>query len=194
VPTGRTNGIVVGVVKDLDDDAGLGRVRVAYPHLDGELSQWARVVSLMAGKERGAFFIPEVEDEVLVAFEHGDPRRPYVLGGVWSTPDKPPPGDGKPTENNLRLIRSRSEHLLVFDDTDGQERIELIASGGRQTVVLDSAANLIQVTCDQGDVEVTASQGKVTISAMSVEITATNDLKLEAGGTLTVKGTAVKIN
>ena len=67
-----TNGIVVGIVTDLEDPDGLGRVQLTYPHLEDQKSQWARLVSPMAGAERGTFFRPEVEDEVLVAFEHGD--------------------------------------------------------------------------------------------------------------------------
>ena len=92
--------LVAAVVDDLDDPEGLGRVRVRFPHLDQEMSNWARLVSPGAGHERGNFFRPERGDEVVVGFEHDDPRRPYVFGGVWSVPDPPPP-DKSAVDNDL---------------------------------------------------------------------------------------------
>ena len=80
----QVNGIVIGLVTDLADPENLGRVRARYPYLGDEISDWARLVTPMAGKDRGVFFRPEVGDEVLVAFELGDVRRPYVLGSLWS--------------------------------------------------------------------------------------------------------------
>jgi uncharacterized protein involved in type VI secretion and phage assembly len=86
----RENGIVIGIVADLDDPEKIGRVRVKFPHLANQMSQWARLASPMGGKQRGFFMRPEVDDEVLVVFEQGDPRRPNVIGGFWSTADPPP--------------------------------------------------------------------------------------------------------
>src|SRR3954463_14197761 len=100
--------IVIGVVTSLDDPDGIGRVKVKYPHLEDEQSYWARLVSPMAGKGRGLFMRPEVDDEVAVGWEYNDPRRAYILGAVWSKTDTPPPDDGKKTENNWRFIKSRS--------------------------------------------------------------------------------------
>jgi uncharacterized protein involved in type VI secretion and phage assembly len=91
---GKENGIVVAIVDDLNDQDDLGRVRVRYPHLNDEISDWARVATPMGGKGRGLFFRPEKNDEVLVAFELGDPRRPYIVGGLWSKADPPPEDDG----------------------------------------------------------------------------------------------------
>src|SRR5262245_51043021 len=106
----ETNGIVIGVVTSLDDEASLGRIKVRYPHLgdDGHKveSAWARLSVPMAGSKRGTFFRPEVEDEVLVAFEHGDPRRPYILGSLWSQKDEPPPDTGDKKANDKRVIVS----------------------------------------------------------------------------------------
>ena len=133
----RENGIVIGIVADLDDQEELGRVRVRFPHLNDQMSDWARLATPMGGKERGLFFRPEKEDEVLVAFEHGDPRRPYIVGSLWSKPDPPPGDDGKRVENNWRFFRSRSGHLLKFDDTSGAERIEIVGKGGEHKVVVD---------------------------------------------------------
>jgi uncharacterized protein involved in type VI secretion and phage assembly len=190
---GRENGIMVGIVMDLDDPEKIGRVKVKYPHLADQPSDWARLVTLMAGPERGAFFRPEVNDEVLVAFEHGDPRRPYILGALWSKADVPPKDDGQTTENNWRFIRSRSGHLIKLNDTHGSETIEIIDKDGERRVVLDSAGRKIQIFCGAGDIEVKADTN-ITIEASTVRVKATGNMNLEADGILTLKGATVNIN
>ena len=115
-------GVVVGIVTNNKDDEHMGRVSGKFPWLsDEDESTWARVASPMAGGGRGAYFLPEVNDEVLVAFEHGDPRFPYVLGALWNGKDAPPAenSDGK---NNIRVIHSRCGSKVQFDDTDGDEK------------------------------------------------------------------------
>lgn len=190
----QVNGIVIGLVKDLEDPENLGRVRVTFPYLGDQLSDWARLVTLMAGKDRGVFFRPEVDDEVLVGFELGDVRRPYILGSLWSTTDTPPRDDGQAKENNWRFIKSRSGHIVKLDDTKDREKIEIIASDGKRKIVFDVADEKIQVTCDTGDVEVSASSGTVKVDATTVEIKASGNMKLEAGGTMTISGATVNIN
>ncbi len=190
----RENGILVGVVADLEDPDGLGRVRVKIPSLEDQLSYWAKIAAPMAGKDRGFFFRPEVDDEVLVAFEMGDPRRPYVLGALWSKVDTPPPDDGKPKDNNWRFIKSRSGHILKFDDTQGKERIEIIDKDQRHTIVIDSSGDKIQIICDSGDVEIKATAGKIQIEASEAEIKTTGNMTLQAGGQMTIKGSVVNIN
>lgn len=185
--------LVAAVVDDLDDPEGLGRVRVRFPHLDQEISNWARLVSPGAGPERGNFFRPERGDEVVVGFEHDDPRRPYVFGGVWSVPDPPPP-DKKAVDNDLRQIVTRSGHVVRFDDGKGGERIEIIASGGDQRVVLDVAGQRIEVTATQGDVVVDAA-GDVTVKASgNLTLSAGGNLEVRASGSLTLSGSTVDIN
>lgn len=190
----RTNGIVIGVVSSLEDPDRLGRVKVTYPHLDDAESDWARLTSPMAGPDRGVFFRPEVNDEVLVALEHGDYRRPYILGALWNQEDTPPPDDGEPAENNWRLIKSRSGHIIKFDDAAGGEKIEIIDKDGSRRVTIDSANKKIQVICDDGDVEVSAGSGNVTVEATTVELKASCNMTLEASGTMTIKGATVNIN
>jgi uncharacterized protein involved in type VI secretion and phage assembly len=186
--------LVVAVVDDLDDPERLGRVRVRFPHLDQEQSNWARLVSAGAGHDRGTFFRPERGDEVIVAFEHDDPRRPYVLGGVWSVPD-PPPKDKEAVDNDLRQIVSRSGHVLLFDDGKGAERIEIVAAGGDQKVVLDVANNRIEVTARQGDVVVDAAGGDVKVSSSgNLSLSAGGNLEIKATGRLTLSGSTVDIN
>jgi uncharacterized protein involved in type VI secretion and phage assembly len=186
--------LVVAIVDDLNDPDRLGRVRVRFPHLDRQLSNWARLVSAGAGPDRGNFFRPERGDEVIVGFEHDDPRRPYVLGGVWSKPD-PPPADKKAVDNDLRQIVTRSGHVVRFDDAKGAERIEIIASGGDQKIVLDTAAKRIEVTAKKGDILVEASGGDVTVkSSGNLKVSAGGNIEIKATGSLKLSGLSVDIN
>lgn len=187
-----TRTVMVGVVEDLTDPDALGRVRVRYATL-GQLSNWARIATPMAGADRGLRFKPELGDEVLVAHENGDVRRPYVLGGLWSSTDKPPADDGDAKANNWRFLVSRSGHILKFDDTAGAEKIELTDQSGALHVVLDSAAGKILVTADKGDIEAKAS-GNVKVEAATIDVKATGDITIDATGTLTLKGATVLIN
>src|SRR3972149_536693 len=85
------SGVVPGIVTNNQDPDGLGRVKIKFPWLsDDNETDWVRIATLMAGGQRGGFFLPEVGDEVLVAFEHGDINHPYVIGALWNGVDKPP--------------------------------------------------------------------------------------------------------
>jgi uncharacterized protein involved in type VI secretion and phage assembly len=191
---GSTNGIVIGLVDDLSDPDKLGRIRVTFPHLADKPSDWARLVAPGAGPDRGMRFVPQPGDEVLVAFEHGDPRRPYVLGALWSTTDKPPADDGNTAKNNWRFIRSRSGHVFKLDDTDGAERIEIEDKDKQRRIVIDCSGSTIQIVCDSGDVEVSAPSGKVKVDASQVEISSSGNIDVKASGTLTLQGATVNIN
>lgn len=190
----RENGVVIGIVADLDDPLALGRVRVRLPHLADQLSDWARIAAPMAGKGRGFFMRPEAGDEVLVVFEHGDPRRACIVGAFWSSADGPPDDDGKKVDNNWRFFRSRSGHLLKFDDTGGAERIEIVGQGGGHKLVIDVSGKKIEISCSSGDIALSAPSGKLSIDARQVEIHASAGLKIEAGAALTIKGATVAIN
>jgi phage protein D/phage baseplate assembly protein gpV len=198
---GRTAGVIVGLVLDNKDEQGLGRLKIKYPgSSDDEIGHWARLVGLMAGGGRGTFFLPEKDDEVLVAFEQGDINRPYVLGALWNGKDKPPDtnADGK---NNLRFIKSRSGHVVRFDDTDGSELIEIIDKSGNNKIVFDTAKNTIAIKSAQ-DVVIEAPNGKISLNAQSVDVKSSAETKVEAQttmdlkatGTTTVKGATVNIN
>ena len=197
----RISGVVVGVVTNTQDPAALGRVKVKFPWLsDSEESFWARVATPMAGKERGFYFMPEVEDEVLIGFEHGDVRFPYVLGALWNGQDKPPEknDDGK---NNMRSIKSRSGHVVRLDDTDGKEKIEIMDKSGKNSVVFDTAKNTITITSEK-DITLSAAKGTIKLDAQKIEIKSSADAKIEAGagmalkanGAMNVKGAMVNIN
>ncbi len=105
-------GVVVGIVVNLDDPNGQGRIQVKFPWLpDRHSSSWAPVAAAFAGKGRGAFLMPEVGDEVLVAFEHGEFDHPFIVGFLWNGADPPPSDD--PRE---RLIRSLNGHQITLYD------------------------------------------------------------------------------
>jgi uncharacterized protein involved in type VI secretion and phage assembly len=197
----RMLGVVAGVVTNNQDPEGLGRVKVKFPWLsDEEESYWARVAAPMAGKERGLYFLPEVEDEVLIAFEHGDARFPYVLGALWNGKDKPPEVN-KEGKNDVRSIKSRSGHVVRLDDTDGSEKIEIIDKSGKNTIVIDAANNTIVITSEK-DITLSASKGTIKLDAQKIEIHSSADAKMEAGagldlkasGVMNVKGSMVNIN
>ncbi len=178
------HGVVIGLVDDLDDPDGLARVRVTYPHLADEPSNWARLALPMAGPGRGTFFRPEKGDEVLIVCEHGDIRQPYIIGSLWSATDKPPDETGAAADNNIRVIVSRSGHRITLDDTAGSERIEIRDHSGKQAVVIDGSS--ITVRADDGQVTINASQ--------SITVSAGTDLNLTANGDVVISGTAVRIN
>lgn len=199
----RDNGIAIGIVDDLGDPENLGRIKVKLQHLAEESSDWAWLVSPMAGQKRGLFLRPEVGDQVLVAFLHGDPHFPYILGSLWSKQDPPPPDDGDAKKNNWRFIKSRCGHIVKLDDTNGAEKIEITDHTGQLKMELDSAKKKISVENNGGDIEIsgttgnvsiTTSSGQVKIQGLSVDITAQSNLTLKANGVLTIQGSLVKIN
>jgi uncharacterized protein involved in type VI secretion and phage assembly len=194
-------GVAVAIVTNNQDPEGLGRVRLKFPWLsDEQESDWARIASPMAGAGRGLFLLPEMEDEVLVAFEHGDIGRPMVLGGLWNGKDQPP-ADNADGANNLRLIRSRSGHTVRLDDSEGAERIEIVDAGGNNRIVIDTAANRIAIDSAK-DIALRAPQGKILLECLELEVKAGSTAKLgadgsfelSAGTTLTIKGRTVDIN
>ena len=189
----RENGVLIGTVFDNVDPEKIGRVRVRFPQYNDQQSDWARVAAPMAGKDRGFFFQPEVGDEVLVVCENGDPRRAYVVGGLWSKTDTPPARDNKDAQNNLRIIKSRSGHKVTLDDTADAEKIEIIDKTGNHKIVIDSKGK-IEIVCSVGDMSLSAPAGTLKISAQKVEISATTEMSVEATGNLTVKGAMVSIN
>jgi len=190
----RVFGVVVGIVTNIDDPDGLGRVKVKFPWLKEDVeSHWSRIMSLMAGNESGCVFRPEVEDEVLVLFEHGDTRYPYVIGALWNGQDAMPSERGSDSDNNIRLIKSRSGHIIKLDDTAGSEKIEIIDKKEKNTIVIDTSSNKISISADT-DIELKASNGKILLDATEIEIKSSGSATVEASGDMTIKGSTVNIN
>lgn len=186
---GRWYGVVVATVADIDDPDGQGRVKIKLdwaPDAAGGdgYSAWARMATLFAGDNRGSWFIPDVGDEVLVAFEHGDPRRPYVLGGLWNGKDKPP--QSMSSGNNLKVIRSRNGVKITLDDKSGQETLKLETPGGQKLTMKDGPgavtiedSNGNSVKLETSGITVTAA-AKVTVNASQVAVSA-GMVKVDAG-------------
>lgn len=184
----RLLGVVVGVVTNNQDPDGMGRIKVKFPWLnDQDESHWARICSLMAGKGRGAYFLPEINDEVLLAFEHGDRRFPYILGALWNGKDAPPTtnSDGR---NDVRLIKSRSGHVIRLNDEDGKETIEIIDKNDN-SITFDAVRNSLTIATKK-DIMLSAPQGTITLDAQTIEIKASTQTTLQAGSTMDVKANA----
>ena len=175
-------GVHVGIVSDVVDPDGQGRVKVRLPwaaDTDGTpIDLWCRLVVPMAGAGRGVWFVPEVDDEVAVVFEAGDPRRPFVVGSLWNGSDSPPESMDGGGANNIRSIHSRSGIRIVMDDTDGAVKLTLDTPGGHSielddgglTVrVQDSSGNKVEMTTSGIEVQASA---KVSVKASTVEVTA----------------------
>ncbi|HEY2031761.1 MAG TPA: phage baseplate assembly protein V [Myxococcales bacterium] len=180
---GRWYGVYPATVTAIKDDPdGLGRVKVTLPWSPdpsgGKYEAWARVATLMGGNNRGSWFIPDKDDEVLVGFEGGDPRRPFVLGGLWNGKDKPPESMDSSGKNAKKVIRSRNGVKLTLDDTDGKETMTLETPGGNSVKLVDGPG-AIEIADSNGNsiklqasgITITAS-AKVTISATSVNVSA----------------------
>lgn len=179
-------GVAVGVVTNNSDPEKMGRVKVKFPWLtEDHESNWARVCTPMSGKDWGMQCIPEVEDEVLVAFEQGDIRFPYVIGSLYNGSDKPvlKNDDGK---NNIRQIKTRSGHELIFDDTSGSEKITIRDKSSSQEIVFDASGKKMTIKCG-GDTQISAG-GKLVIEANDIEITAKMNLKLKASSKFEASG------
>jgi uncharacterized protein involved in type VI secretion and phage assembly len=201
----RADGVVLGIVTNVSDPDDRGRVKLRFPWLSDDYeSDWARVLQLGAGTRRGLVLLPEVNDEVLVGFEHGDTRRPYVLGGLFNGVDTVPFDDvvaaGSGTVQ-VRAWRSRSGHELVFRDVDGEERVELRTKESKVSFRLDATDGSLTIETD-GDVRVRAG-GNAAITAdkdFSIEangagkIRASRGLSLESTGEVSVRGSLVKLN
>ena len=175
-------GVYPAVVSDIVDPTGLGRVKVRLPWAidpDGsEFTAWARLATLMAGADRGTWFIPEQGDEVLVAFEAGNPRRPYVVGALWNGVDQPPEEMDGGGRNDVRVIKSRSGVEIRFEDQAGTEKLELSTPGG-QKITLEDGAQKITLEDSNGNAVALSSTGititanaKVEVVASQVDVTA----------------------
>jgi uncharacterized protein involved in type VI secretion and phage assembly len=196
---GYVKGVAVAVVTQNKDDESLCRVKVRYPwHDKPRESYWARLASPMAGDDRGLVMIPEVGDEVLVAFEREDVRFPYVLGALRNGQEKSPfvNDDGK---NDIRIVKSRKKHYLRFDD-GAKGVVELAHEKGRRITfddngfcVQDENGNVVKVDSSSGAMTIEA-KGQLNIKAATITIESTGTLELKANGTLTIRGSVVNIN
>jgi uncharacterized protein involved in type VI secretion and phage assembly len=171
---GRWYGVAPAEVAAIDDPDGQGRIKVKLPWSPdadgGGYEAWARMATLFAGADRGSWFLPEVGDEVLVAFEQGDPRRPYILGGLWNGQDNPPAALSG-SQNNLKVIKSKRGITVTLDDSNGQERLKLETPGGQEITLKDGP----------GSIEIKDSNGNsMKFEAAGITITAAAKLTINA--------------
>jgi uncharacterized protein involved in type VI secretion and phage assembly len=185
VPTGwggRWYGVAPGLVVDIKDPDNQGRVKVALPWSPdakgARYEAWARLATMLGGNNRGSWFIPDVQDEVLLAFEHGDPRRPYVVGSLWNGRDQAPESMDGAGNNYKKVLRSRNGVKVTLDDQDGQEKLVLETPGGQKVTlkdgpgtveVIDSNGNSVKL--ETAGITVNAA-AKVTVNASQVAISA----------------------
>ncbi|MCP4448688.1 MAG: phage tail protein [Myxococcales bacterium] len=193
---GFPRGLAFGFVTNNKDPENLGRVRVKLDvHTSGQDTFWARIATVMSGPGRGAYFLPDKDDEVLVGFI-GDPSHPVVLGSVWNAKQLPPDNNGHES-NDRKIIRTRAGHELRFDDSKANE-IELkLAKGPRiylakNTAIMDDGAgNIVEIK--DGNITIKADK-KITLKASQVIIDASGKAEVKAGGTCKVQGAMVEIN
>lgn len=196
---GHAKGVAVAIVRDNKDNSGHGRVKVSFPwHSQPQESYWARVATPMAGKNRGIYFIPEVNDEVLVAFERGDLRFPYVVGSLWNGQDQAPQNnaDGK---NDIRVIHSRADHKITINDSSGTPSIQVeIANGQRLTLDKDKVEladrNGNKLTMQATGAMTLEAAASITLKAPQISIEAGGTMTVKSSGTMTVQGSLVQIN
>jgi uncharacterized protein involved in type VI secretion and phage assembly len=223
---GKVFGLVTGIVTEVGQP-GSGQpaaenealVKVKFPWLDDSyVTSWCRTMQFGGGDGHGALFLPEVNDEVVVGFEHGDVRRPFVLGGLYNGLDKPNPdlGGGSLVKNGAvirRGYRSPKKHGLTFDDDEGtKEGITLVTGDTNFTIQLDQtntkivinsktgdveieAEKAVKITSKTGDVSLEASAGNLNLkAAQAVKIEAQSSMDLKSTGQMNIQGatTAVK--
>ncbi|ONI89121.1 type IV secretion protein Rhs [Saccharothrix sp. ALI-22-I] len=200
-PAGQNGrGLVPAVVSDVKDPAKTGRVKVTYPWLSPDFSSgWARTVHSSAGNTYGELVLPEVGDEVLVGFEHGDFDAPYVLGGLYNGKDKPPtlskdPVDGNSGEIAARGFVSRKHHKVEFVEDEG---IVISSGDGKFVVKLDQKNQAIEVTSGkavtikaQNGVTIDSGTGPLELKGQKITAKAQTDVTIEAGAQLKASGTA----
>jgi phage baseplate assembly protein gpV len=190
-----------------------GKVKVNIPSLPA-FEVWARMVSVGGGPSRGFMWLPQIDDEVLVAFNENDQRDAYVLGGLWNTEDRPPaalPADFL-TKRILKTgLAGGLGHKIEFDDalqsititTSTQqtvsldpEKIKISTTAGAMSVTLDMVAAPPAITLEvlAGDIALKAPAGKISLQGLQVDIQATATAGLQATGICTISGALVKIN
>jgi uncharacterized protein involved in type VI secretion and phage assembly len=173
---GRWYGVYPALVTDIKDPDNQGRVKVSLPWSPdpggARYEAWARLATMMGGNNRGSWFVPDTNDEVLVSFEGGDTRRPYVIGGLWNGTDAAPESMDGGGNNYKKVLRSRNGVKVTLDDQDGQETFIAETPGGQKVTLKDGP----------GAVEIVDSNGNsMKLEASGVTITASAKVTINAG-------------
>lgn len=172
----RYYGVVEAIVVENDGDDE-GRIKVKFPWFDGStVTDWCRVSQLYAGGGYGSVFVPEIDDEVLVAFVHGDMRFPIILGGLYNGVDKPPTArkDGV----DQKIIRTRHGHEVLFNDAADKAAVRIKSAAGH-VVEMDDQGKAIKITAAAGGSVTVTAEGDITLKAPKVTIESS---KIDIGG------------
>lgn len=194
----KVYGVMTGrVINDLDP-LTLGRVQVQLPAIDSvDLSPWARVAVLMAGPLHGTYMIPNIGDEVLVAFEQGDVNAPYVIGSLWSAMSPPPLPSPVP---QIRMIKTLAQNQIMITEVPPSITIQVLSTG--QTILISptgiqilSGANVVNLGPPTGPptVQVLSGSNVINMSPDGVTVTGSPNLNLTASGVVNITGTAINI-
>lgn len=172
-------GVYPAIVTRIVDPESLGRIEVRFPTLGDEgnrdVRAWATLCSPYADADQGLQVLPEVDSQVVVAFEAGNMRRPYIVGACWNGRETPPrPADAA---NNLRVLRSRAESEIEFDDTQDASKLTITTASGHRVVL------------DDGRSEVTIRHANGSV----VKFTAAGAIEIQANTTVDVKAIAVNV-
>jgi uncharacterized protein involved in type VI secretion and phage assembly len=193
----RINGVVVAQVTNINDPDTLGRAKVKYDWLMTDSSAvesfWAPVASIGAGASRGNAFLPEVNDQVLVAFEWGDVNRPYIVGALWNSTDTILTGLLSSAKDlvDQRVIKSRSGHTITLQDKQGAEQVLVKSKSGHQ-ILLDDTSGSENITVKDktgnNSIIITSSSNTMTIkSAGNLVLEAAQAVTIKAQTTLTIE-------
>ncbi len=212
---GLMQGLAIGIVTNIKNTKkDWGYVKVKYPWLGDNIeSDWIRMSGPGAGLERGMYWLPEVNDEVVIGFEHGDVHLPYIIGGLWNGKDKPPVAIGKAVGSDgkvdQRMLKSRSGHEVILNDTKSKEQIllksksghELMlddASGKEQFVIKDkSGSNKMVIDSPKNAITISSAKdltleckGKLTLDCTELAVTAKSKAAIKANATLSLEASA----
>lgn len=189
-------GVMVGVVTDNKDPEQLGRVKIKLPLRENETqTDWVRVATMMSGKDYGSYFVPEIGDEVLVSFHMGEVREPFVIGMLWSK-KVPPPSEAYHEKNDVRMIKSRSGHVVTFDDSS-EGKITIKTKKGNMIEISDQADEIIiKEKSGNNALEIKGDRAnEVTLksSQSSVKINTKGEITIQSPKSLTLKSTQINI-
>ncbi|MEM5776657.1 MAG: phage baseplate assembly protein V, partial [Anaerolineaceae bacterium] len=195
------NGVVIAQVTNTDDPEDRGRVKLKYPWLNENVeSDWAKVVGIGAGPNCGLYVIPAVNDEVLVAFEHGDIHRPYVLGGLWSQ-NAAILGSASTAageEPKVRVMQSIDGHIIALYD-NGEKKIEILTKDGRKITLSDADRKIIlqnsnvTLTLEDSNLKLEAIS-EMTLEARQIKLTAATGIEINGGAKVDIKGGLINLN
>lgn len=200
---GRFYGVYTATVTAINDPDGQGRIEVLLPWCpdpagSGNFTVWARLATMFAGLNRGSWFLPDINDEVLVCFEGGDPRRPVVLGGLWNGVDTPPETMDQDQKNYIKSLTSRQGVKVTLDDTDQKERFEAVTPQAQRLTFQDdqSSPSITMVDKDLDTINMSVgtikiynkdNKSELTMAADATTLHATNSVTITGDSTVTVQ-------